>query len=266
MINLIKIDFKRATSNKQFYIVIVIGLALVVIHYCFEIFQYIKLAKKIPTYYNPFVKWFINDGYSVPSMIYFMIFPLLASMPYSDSYWLDINSGFSKSVYTRASKTKYVLSRYITNFIIGGISVVIPLIFSFYLLLMTFPATRPNIFSSAGGYRDMFYSIYYFSPYLYVISYIILCFLFGGLCSTMALSISTYCKSRFMVLSIPTIVFISMIIFELASLPQLVPMKFLNAGQPVEGISIKSIILIFVVFMFLCLISAILGEKRDEVD
>ena len=66
--------------------------------------------------FNPFVKWIIYDDFSIYSLIFLLTLPVLASIPYSDSYWLDLNSGFAKSVYTRTKKSNYLISRYITNY------------------------------------------------------------------------------------------------------------------------------------------------------
>src|SRR5574344_655169 len=111
LINLLKLDFKRAIYNKRFLIVV---------------------------------------------LIFLLTLPVLASIPYSDSYWLDLNSGFAKNVYTRTKKSNYLISRYITNFIIGGICVVIPLIASLYLLFITVPAVTPSIFSQTDRAKEMF--------------------------------------------------------------------------------------------------------------
>ncbi len=137
MINLLKLDFKRAIYNKRFLIVVLIGVLLSVAHFFMEVFPMINAYEGGSAIFNPFVKWIIYDDFSIYSLIFLLTLPVLASIPYSDSYWLDLNSGFAKSVYTRTKKSNYLISRYITNFIIGGICVVIPLISSLYLLFIT---------------------------------------------------------------------------------------------------------------------------------
>ena len=160
LINLLKLDFKRAIYNKRFLIVVLIGVLLSVAHFFMEVFPMINAYEGGAAIFNPFVKWIIYDDFSIYALIFLLTLPVLASIPYSDSYWLDLNSGFAKSVYTRTKKSNYLISRYITNFIIGGICVVIPLIASLYLLFITVPAVTPSIFSQTDRAKEMFCNIF----------------------------------------------------------------------------------------------------------
>lgn len=264
MIKLLKIDFKRAIWNKQFVIVMIIGVLLSLMQIYMEVIPYLKYYEGAASYFNPFVKWISNDGFNTCALLFFMIFPVLASLPYSDSYWVDKNSGFNKSIYTRSKKKDYFISRYITNFIIGGTVVVIPLILNFYILMMLLPAVHPSIFDESILPKDMFSSLYYFHPYLYVGIYLALTFIFGGTFASIGLAVSAYCKNRLLVVTTPVLIYLSMHIFELARLPHLVPAKFLSAGQPVSSINILSISIIFLILFISSLIIYAKGVSKDE--
>ncbi|MEG1411495.1 MAG: hypothetical protein RSD36_16775 [Terrisporobacter sp.] len=264
MINLLKLDFKRATYDRKFLSVALIGILLSVAHFFMEVFPMIKLYECGSAIFSPFLKWIIYDDFSIYALILFLIFPILASITYSDSYWLDLNTGFAKSVYTRTKKSNYLISRYITNFIIGGISVLIPLIVSLYLLFMTVPAVTPSIFSQTDIAKEMFCNLFYFHPYIYILIYLFMSFMFGGVYASIGLAVSNFCKNRFLVIGIPILSYLSMYIFEIAGLPQLVPAKFLSASQSVLGINITSIVIIFLILFVGSLILYVVGAKSHE--
>lgn len=264
MKNLLKIDFRRAICNKQFIIMITIGILISLVHLYVEVIPYIKYYENGSAYFNPFVKWISFEWSSSFSCLFYFLLPALASFPYCQSYWVDKNSGFNKNIYTRVKRKNYFISRYITNFIIGGVAVIIPLILNFYILLMMVPAINPSVFSVNSSHIEMFSSLFYFHPYLYVGIYIILAFIFGGTFASIGLAFSAYCRNKFLVISTPILIYISMSIFELAELPYLVPLKFLSAGQPVYPTNLLSIIIIFLTLFIGSLLAYIKGVSKDE--
>lgn len=265
MIKLLKLDFKRVMFSRQFTIVILVSVLISVLHVCTEVLPYTKHYTEGASYFSPFVKWISVDSFSTFGSLFFMIFSVLASIPYSDSYWIDKSSGFVKNIYTKVKKTDYFLSKYITNFIIGGIAVIIPLLVNLYLLFMILPAVNPSIFDVSLGMKEMFSNLYYYHPYLYILFYIFISFMFGGVFASIGLATSLFCKNRLLVVTIPTLVYFSMFIFEIACLPQFVPFKFLAANQPVYGINIVSISIIFLILFVMSMIAYIIGVKKDEV-
>ena len=76
---------------------------------------------------------------------------------------------------------------------------------------------------------------------------------------------SIFCKNRFLVITTPTLVYFSMFLLELAGFPQLVPLKFLAANQPVQGINIISISIIFLILFVFSLLVYTIGVKKDEI-
>ena len=265
MIKLLKLDFKRAIFSRQFTIVVAIGILIAVLHVCIEVLPYYKYYPEGASYFSPFVKWISIDGFSTFALLFFMIFSFLASITYSDSYFIDKNSGFIKNIYTKVNKRDYFLSKYITNFIIGGISVIIPLLINMYLVFMIIPSIKPSIFDSSLGVKEMFSNIYYNNPYIYIYIYVFICFMFGGVFSSIGLAFSIFCKNRFLVITTPTLVYFSMFLLELAGFPQLVPLKFLAANQPVQGINIISISIIFLILFVFSLLVYTIGVKKDEI-
>lgn len=264
MINLLKIDFKRAIYNKQFLMVVLIGILLAIGYFFTEVVPNIEYYKD-GTGVSIFVRWISYDFTSTWTVLLTFMFPVLASITYSDSYWLDLNSGFVKNVYTRTNKTNYLISRYITNFIMGGISVIIPLVANLYILFMTVPAVTISIFNPTELGKEMFSNLFYSHPYIYILTYLFINFMFGGIFASIGLSISKFCKNRFVIICIPAIFYLSMYMFEIVGLSGLVPGNFLSAGQNVDGLNIMSIIVIFMIFFGGSVILYIAGEKNHEI-
>ena len=85
LINLLKLDFKRAIYNKRFLIVVLIGVLLSVAHFFMEVFPMINAYEGGSAIFNPFVKWIIYDDFSIYSLIFLLTLQVLAKIRYSDS-------------------------------------------------------------------------------------------------------------------------------------------------------------------------------------
>lgn len=258
------IDFKRAILSKRFLVVCIFGILISTVHFYYKVILTNAYNIGPSGYYNPFMIWISKDVFSIYAQIFLNIFPILASIVYSDSYWIDKYSGFIKNIYTRAKKVDYLISKYLTIFVVGGVSVSIPLLCSLLLMFMSLPAVTPSVFSQFDLSKDMFGNLFYNHPYIYIWIYLFLNFVFGGLCSTLGLAISTFSKNRFLAILGPLIVYLSMYMLETIGFPQLVPSRFLSAGQPVSNININSIIVIFIIFFTVSIGVYYLGANKNE--
>lgn len=102
MKSIFKIEMKRAFCNRLFFISLCIGCFLTIADavmncvptmmnlnqyglpegaYCFSIFESFE--------------YFVTS-HSIWFSIFFMIFPILAAMPFADSYYVDCKSGYVK--------------------------------------------------------------------------------------------------------------------------------------------------------------------------
>ncbi|HFD2030131.1 TPA: hypothetical protein ACF2C8_001888 [Clostridium perfringens] len=134
-----------------------------------------------------------------------IIFPLLATIIFSDSYLVEKENGFTKFVYTKLSIKKYVFIKVIVNIIvsalIGGLASFLILIF----LVFIFGIKNPSIASYTNSINGPFNYLLASSNtrliyglivvILFSISYIVM--------STLALGISAWIKNRYLVLIAP---------------------------------------------------------------
>lgn len=265
MTKILKTEFKRAIYNKNFAIILAIGSILSVLSIIFDV-----LAGRLDyimgnVNFTPFMQWIGENSNGTYKLTFFMIIPILAIVPYADSYWMDKYSGFAKNIYARTSKNQYIISKIIATFTTGGLVVVIPMILNIYLLFLILPSYHPGLFENFKLAKTMFASLFYFHPYMYIVAYIVLNFLFGGLFACIGLAISPFCKLRFLITTIPYILYISTFLLGALGLPKLCPFYFLQSSSIATNITFMPIAIIFVVSIIVTIGAFIIGVKKDEI-
>ncbi|SFU87212.1 hypothetical protein SAMN04487886_12472 [Clostridium sp. DSM 8431] len=125
-----------------------------------------------------------------------VIAPLLAVLPFSNSYLHDKDSGFLKFIYIRMDKKRYILNRILVNAIASGVIIVSSLLTILIIICLFLGiSTNPNsFFDKAGTY--MF--LYVKSKWLYVIFIFILSFLFNAIFATLGLGLSPFINNKYL--------------------------------------------------------------------
>lgn len=250
MLKLIKIEFSRAFKNKYLLLSIFIGCLIAITHVIQNVIPCVKALdldwSKGFYPHSVFNKWMGGEIYSIQPYLYFLIAPILAAIPFADSFYLDKKSGFLKNIFIRTKKRNYYISKYLSTFITGGAAVVIPLALNFILTSMFLPALTPE--SCAGTFMimdmSMWADLFYSNPYIYVLMYLILDFVFFGLVATIALAISHSLNNRFAVLLAPFLYYvIFMFTLNLTGNSLFDPSIILKPSQPYTGIDINIIII-----------------------
>ncbi len=217
-----KTEIKKALCNKYFICTCAYGVIISILHSYKGISKYniikteVMKYSTIDTKYNPlaeistaFTVWIGFDTTNILAKTFFYIFPLMAALPYCWSYCSDRKSGYFDKAIDRLGKYNYHLNKYIAVFISSGLTVVLPLVLNFMIILLFVPAISPDsvydiyygIFS--GNFMaDIFYNL----PFLYVVLFILLNFVFCGLLSCFGYSVSTMIKSKIIAILFPSIV------------------------------------------------------------
>ena len=188
---MIKTELERAFKSWSLWLALIIGMGL-------SIAQII--TRIIPAAMNPLMGYmpdnatlmpisafqvWIGNGVSFEYSLFIRLIPILAAMPYAVTYLSDIKSGIIKNYVTRTAKFNYLAAKYIAVFVTGGVVVVMPF------------ATSPKSIWSA---------IFYTHPHIYMIMYMILLFVCGGLMATIALIVSNIVNNRFVAMLAPYII------------------------------------------------------------
>lgn len=143
---------------------------------------------------------------SGPNSFLGVIAPLLAVLPFSNSYLQDKDSGFLKFIYTRMDRKRYILNRILVNAISSGVIIVSSLLTILIIIcLFLGVSTNPNSFFDGSG---TYLFLYLKSKWLYVIFIFILSFLFNAIFATLGLGLSPFINNKYLSFICPFAIYI----------------------------------------------------------
>lgn len=217
--------------------------------------------------------WIGGESSSLGFVFFFTLFPVLAALPYGWSYQEEVKSGYLKIAEVRAGRLRYLGAKYIAAFLAGGGCVVLPLIGNFILTACFVPAVKPSILYEI--YYPMHYGaicseLFFEHPFLFVVMYWCIDFIFGGLFAAMAMATGFFSKKRIVALLGPFL-FVLMLQYARTFLFGIVyreisPLYFLHATS-VENIADGRIIFAeaLLIFAVTCGIVFGGGKKRENI-
>ena len=134
MYSILKFELKRAFINRFFVISVLLGSIISVLQ---TVEASLPYAFSINFVYDIYPMSVFNSyiGLSMTSVwtyVFFMIFPLIASLPYSSSYLSDVKGGYVKTIFIKTKKIYYFLAKLFAVFLSGGTVVLLPLILNYY--------------------------------------------------------------------------------------------------------------------------------------
>ncbi|MDE6026230.1 MAG: hypothetical protein K2G45_12360 [Lachnospiraceae bacterium] len=150
--------------------------------------------------------WIGTEPFSGYNNIFFLVFPLLAAVPYGVSLYYEQKKGLTANI-EGGSMRQYYTSKYLMTFLSGGISVSTPLVVSLIISACYLPAvgTDPLALQTMITNYDMFADQFFDLPVLYALIFIIIDFIVGGLFACMTLVISGWCSNGIIALIFPTL-------------------------------------------------------------
>lgn len=260
---MIKIEIKRIFKRTSFYVALLVGITIASL----EVFSnnHIRLSSQ------DFID-FSNGAYN-NLMLYNigkyvrmlqMVFPLIVTIAFADAYLEDVKSGFIKNIITRYDKKKYLINRFLVNFVISGLIISIPFIINYMLYASFIPSIEPKVFFSSSVLEqgDFLSYIYFNFPLLHVFLRIFLLFIYAGTFSSIALAGSIYFRNKYVITIIPFIVYIAMdVIITMVLNYRYSPMIFLFSPTGYNHIFI-AIPLILIITCFSIFIN---GGMKNEL-
>lgn len=208
---MLKMELTRISTRPIFWILLIIGLLIGILP-VIQMWPH-EVTNDYYLFYprSPYVSWMYLETPSI-YFIYSLIFPLLASLAFSDTYAEDYNSGLIKGILTKVEKKKYLITRYFVNFFIGGFIAALPLIVNYLGSMTAFPLIENNYFFGMTPVVSTSYwpELFYRSPLLYIIIRILFIFLLGGMLSSIGIALSTMVKNRYIVLVFPFLLFMGL--------------------------------------------------------
>lgn len=204
----LKIEAERVIKGKFLWLSLSIGCIIAIAQIMFELYPY---AKNPLAYYNghyglPFsvFQFWMGMNFASPYKETFLtIFPVLAMLPYALTYHSDIKNGYVKNIYTRNKKKNYLMAKYIVTFMSAGIVVTIPYLLNLIIALCLLPALSPVRNGQYMSAASMLQNVFYSRPFLYIVIYLIISFLYAGVFASVTLAATCIVENIFLLSLVP---------------------------------------------------------------
>lgn len=286
MCSVLKLELKKAFKNKFFWISVVLGCLITLLSFEHMVNMYYEGMSAISgnstdIIYDPHIEintvfncWIGGEPFSLGSSIYFFVFPLLIALPYGWSYSEERKCGYRRMMITKTGKKKYYCAKYVAVFLSGGVAMVLPLMFNFWMTLLVVPAILPDVTMNMfyGVFGGSFLAeLYYTVPFLYVAIYLFIDFVYCGFLVCICMAVSGIVRQKWGVVLIPflLLLFVHVITDYIYSDPsvaykELSPLYFLR-GVEVRYSFSGSIILLFAIGLLVISLIGIIKEYRNEI-
>ncbi|WP_080801318.1 hypothetical protein [Arabiibacter massiliensis] len=237
---MITVELKRAFANKLFAAALAIGAALalaqivtVVVPYGLgEEWAFWRAGSKGAYPNSLFDSWMGATPFSIWSVLYFFVLPLTACLPYADSLYADMRSGYAANVVSRGGAGRYFRAKAIAVLLTAGTVGVAPQLANLLGTALLVPILAPE--PTAGTFfvfsGSLLADLFYASPWLYVAFFMALCFAVCGLVACSCLVFSYLVANRFMVLVAPFLA-CAIAFLVLGDLAGYSPINLLNPAQ-----------------------------------
>ncbi len=212
MKDILKIELKRAFTSKGMLLAVLIGCVLSAAQ---------VIGDQIPVYLRneamdfakwPIVQpavvsetWIAGNGGNIEGFIYFLLVPVFAMLPFGTSYFTDGDSGFLKNIYTRCGRKGFLQAKYFSAFISGGAAVAIPLFLNLLCCMTLVPDLQPSTIYTRSMITPahLFSSIFFTHPLLYILIFLLIDFVIGGIFACLTLAVSFLSDYKIVIAVIP---------------------------------------------------------------
>lgn len=269
--NMVLIEMRRAFKNKKMVISLLIGCGICLWHY----WQYVrplpaiqKISAKTDSLYYPitvFSSWIGGNSYTLQQYIYFILFPVLAVIPFGASYYEDKRSGEYKNIITRIESGKYLFAKFVAVFFSAGFAAVFPLVLNLLMTAVTVPSLLPQPVTYRYGIDNLTegYQLFFQHPYVYLLICLLFDFIFAGIIAGIALGASSFAKNICFVWIAPfvTAIFL-MVVFSMGNMSEYAPVYYLNPAVGQKNILVP--ILQMAILLGYTIIVYLIGERNCE--
>lgn len=213
-------DLRRALRGPWFLGSMLLLIVLAIVAAAYEISTYINSWEWIireysnenyyyHTIYSCFNMWLPMHVSSDSASLFFTLLPLLAIMGYAWSLASDVRSGYVTQLATRIPRARLYAARYGAVFASAGLLAVVPLVVNLAVLACFLPAYTPSVVDRMYiglSPTDIFATVFFEAPALYVVLRCCLNFVLCGLWATLVLGFSTVSANRVALVCLPYIV------------------------------------------------------------
>ena len=155
------------------------------------------------TFYN---SWVGGDELSLAASLFYALLPVGAALPFGWSYYVERKNGYLKNTYSRVDKKIYLTGKTIAVFLSGAAIVAISLVVNILLVLAKIPLITPHVWYNLYNhiyFGNLWADLYFSAPGLYVLLYVLLDAVYGGVFALFSFAAGFYFRNIFAVLFSP---------------------------------------------------------------
>lgn len=153
--------------------------------------------------YSLFVLWIAANGMNFGSRNFYLIWPVLAALPFGWSYFQERRNGAYNQVICRTGRNTYYAAKYLSVFISGGVAISVPVTLNLLLNALVCPDSIPLLGVTPIMNGSFFSALYYTKPWLHSLIWCGVDFLWGGVVSCLCLAFGTTFRYQIMVILAP---------------------------------------------------------------
>lgn len=203
-----RVELYRAFCGRSFFLALLIGGAAL----AFGLNNYGAYSGLVPAsapqfFYNAYdaTIWSQNT-------IIVLIIPIIAVLPFADSFALDRSSGYLRSILTRTSYQQYLSAKLLACTLAGGVAVAGPLVFLFGVANVLYPRgvnlnETNRLLITTPDALGPFGALYSSVPDLYILALAFTCFVGGVVYALLGLAIASATENRYLVLATPLLLY-----------------------------------------------------------
>ncbi len=210
---ILKLECIRMLNTPAFFASVAIGIGISIWHIADRVWDRYQTLGTIYHGYMIYPNTVFNsclsgDALGMQRNIFLLCVPILATIPYAASAYRERMSGYAGQIFSRISRKKYGIAKYLAVFLSGFLAVCVPVVFDFMGTLLFMPLIHPEIttFTDMVGEAAFFGNLYYAHPMVYTGIIYLIASTFGGLCAVLALGAGRFLRSSFAVLVFPFII------------------------------------------------------------
>lgn len=152
-----------------------------------------------------------RHGFDICATLLYFLMPVLAVLPFSASYGVELRGGYVRNMTTRVSRRTYFFAKYAATFFSGFSLFFLPLLVNFLAVACVYPAYLPDpSFMSAGlygvEYGGAFSELFFRMPLLYAVIYLLVPSVFAGLWATVPMALAFFVRNKYVALFAPFLV------------------------------------------------------------
>lgn len=243
MLDLFKLELKRAFLNKNFLISIFISLIAISIS--------LKDPWQFRDEYSSVEAWMRGIGMGNGIMILFI--PFLVSIAYSTSLAEEKKNNYLKYIYIRVRSDRYLWTKGIVNALVGGISVLLPSIILLIVVSLNFKSTSLLGIDPYMISNDPLAWVMDYNNIIYLLLQCMWLFFHGMIWATFSFIVSLITKRFIVVIMVPFIYYIGVnFLLAIIGLGEYTPPSsvapYLVSGSTIISMMVQPILIILIIF------------------